>query len=321
MRYLTKQFLILTAIAFLVLSSATAKAQPVRGRFLYNLSSFTGTIRYNWVRTFVDKENNEIYVSNGADRSVRIFNESGMEIYNFGDDASLGNISDGAVERDANILLLSYFRKEPNYEPIYAIIRCNYRGEPISRIEIKNLPTEFSDLLPNRIVLVGEQLYLADLSGMKVAVIDMTGQFKNGYDIASILDLDKQQRADSGITGFNVDKKGNILFTISVHFKAYVLSPDGKITSFGKKGSGPGRFGIVAGISSDDKGYYYVADTLRCVVMIFDQEFRFQSEFGYRGLRPGNLIAPRDLETDDKDRVYVTQSRNRGVSVFQVKYD
>jgi hypothetical protein len=52
--------------------------------------------------------------------------------------------------------------------------------------------------------------------------------------------------------------------------------------------------------------------------MIFDKEFRFQSEFGFRGLRPGNLIVPRDLETDGNNRVFVTQKRKRGVSVYSL---
>jgi len=56
---------------------------------------------------------------------------------------------------------------------------------------------------------------------------------------------------------------------------------------------------------SDDEGYIYVADKLRCVVIIFDKEFRFQNEFGHRSLRPGGLIAPNDLEVDTQGRIYV----------------
>ena len=79
-------------------------------------------------------------------------------------------------------------------------------------------------------------------------------------------------------------------------FKAFVVSPDGKVTaSFGKAGSAPGLFGIVGGIAKDDQGNYLVVERLRSVVMVFDKEFRFLKEFGYRGDKPGNLIRPNEV--------------------------
>ena len=105
MRYLTKKILILTAIAFLVLSSATAKAQPVRGTFLYNFSNFTGTVSFSWPRVFIDQERNEIYVA--YQNFIRVFNETGMEVYSFGDELDLGAIVDISLDQDGNILLLS----------------------------------------------------------------------------------------------------------------------------------------------------------------------------------------------------------------------
>ena len=152
-------------------------------------------------------------------------------------------------------------------------------------------------------------------------VTDREGLFKDGYDIAAILKLTEQQRADSGLGGFSVDKDGSMFFTIPVFFRAYKLTPDCNITDFGRRGSSPGRFNVISGIVTDDKGYIYVADKLRCVVMIFDKEFKFQNEFGYRGLKPGRLIVPMHLEMDVKDRLYVTQMRKRGISVFKISYE
>ncbi len=302
---------------FLVFLSNPAMA-VVKGTYLYNLSNFTGTIPYEWVRIFSDNEYSEIYVANRGEQSVRIFNENGMEIYKFGDDEALAGILDGQVEKDGNILLLSY--KQGENGPKHFLIRCNYRGEARSEIEFKNLPREFSDMTPNRMMLRGANLYLADMNRMKVVVTDINGVFKDGYDLASLIEIDEQKRADSGLGGFSVDKEGNLFFTVPVFFTAYKVSPDRTLSFFGKKGSGPGRFSVISGIVSDDNGYIYVADKLRCVVMIFDKEFTFQNEFGYRGLRPGRLIVPSELEVDAKGRLYVTQMRKRGISVFQISY-
>jgi len=311
---------ILLIILFLIGYSTSAMAE-IKASYLYTLSSFTGPIPYSWVELTIDKEKNEVYVCDGWDGSVRIFNENAMEIYNFGEDSDLGNVSKThlAVDKDGNILLLSY-----NYDVKgtgYSIIRCNFRGEVISRFEPQNLPSDFSGFFPSRIIYREGRLYLVDKNLMKVAVTDMNGSYLDGYDLATLLGFDEKKRANTGIVGFDVDKEGNIFFTIPVQFQAYKLSPDRKIVSFGQRGSAPGKFNVVGGIATDDKGYLYLTDTLRCVVMVFDKDFRFLKEFGYRGYGPGNLIAPMELTVDNRGRIYVSQSARRGVSVFQVKID
>jgi len=319
MRYKIKQLLILSAIAFLVLLSSPGKSQAIKGSFLYTLSNFTGALPYNWVRTYADKVNNEIYVINPSDGSVRIFNENGMEIYRFGEDGSLGGIYDVAVNKEGNLLILSFNTQDTG--PKYSIIRCNYRGEPISNIEMKNLPPEFSNFLPSRLIYREGLLYLPSPGQMKVLVIDENGNFKDCYDLAALLELDEKKKSETDFFGFSVDKEGNMYFTIPMVFKAYKLSPDRNLTYFGRKGSQQGRFGVISGIVTDDQGYIYIADTLRCVVMIFDKDFKFQTEFGYRGFRPGNLIAPRELEVDGNGKIYITQTRKRGVSVYKLTYN
>ncbi len=313
--------LIIIVVTLFALASSASVGAEVKASYLYTLSSFTGAIPFSWVELSIDKERNELYVCNGADRSVRIFNENGMEIYNFGEDSELGNINIThlAVDKEGNILLLSY-----NYDvkgTSYSIIRCNYRGEVISKFQPQNLPSGFSEFSPSRILYREGRLYLVDQNLMKVAVTDMNGAYQDGYDLAALLGFNEKKRMDTGIVGFNVDKEGNIFFTIPVEFRVYKLSPDRKVVSFGQKGSAPGKFNILGGIASDDKGCLYILDTLRCVVMVFDKDFKFLKEFGYRGYEPGNLIAPREVTIDSKGRIYVAQSARRGVSVFQVKIE
>jgi len=121
--------------------------------------------------------------------------------------------------------------------------------------------------------------------------------------------------------GFDVDPEENLLFTVPLLFSAFRMSSNGKLEQVGNSGSSPGGFGIVAGIASDEHGFYYVTDRLRCVVMIFDQDFNFITEFGHRGYRPANLIVPDDVAVDRRGNIYVSQAGNRGVSVFKIHYD
>lgn len=313
---MTKKYAgLLTRVASVLFLLATpAVAEEVKADFLYRLSDFTGVVPYNWVRPVIDNKTNEIYVANFSERSIRVFNQNGMAVFEFGDDIKLGSLYDLAIEDDGNILILS---AKDSGSSKYAITRCNFRGEYVGTLEVKNLPAEFTAFNPNFICSRGGKIYLADKEAMKVAVVDDTGTYRDGYDLAEILGLDGKHKRDSGLVGLSVDKEGNLLFTVPVHFQAYVLSADRKLRSFGTKGSSPGKFNIIGGIVADERGNIYVADTLRCVVMIFDKEFNFKKEFGYRGAAPENLVAPMDVAIDG-EKLYITQSQNRGVSVYRI---
>ena len=321
MRSLTKKLmiLILIAVTFWVLSPATAKAQPVKGTFLYNLSNFTGAISFSWPRVFIDQERNEVYVI--YQNFIRVFNETGMEVYRFGDELDIGSIVDLALDRDGNILLLSYKWSQTADRIDYEITRCNYRGEPKSKTAVNNLPPQYSKFLANRMIYREGNIYLASFATMVVVVTDDNGSFKEVYDILPLLEMEEREKEDAMMDGFSIDKDGNFLFTIPPLFRAYKITPDRKVSYFGKSGSRPGRFNIVAGIVSDNKGNIFVVDKLKCAVMIYDKNFNFLNQFSSRGWRPGFLIAPEGIAIDSQDRVYVTQAGNKGISVFKITYD
>jgi DNA-binding beta-propeller fold protein YncE len=302
------------ALLLLVLCAPSRSSAAVKATFLYSLSNFTGVVPFNYVREFIDSEKNEIYVVSGD--SVSIFNGSGMEVYRFGDDLKIGVFMDLSVESDGHILILS--RMGSNFR----LTRCNYRGEPQARIEIRNLPKTFAGISPTRLLSRNGKLYLADLNAKKVVVTDANGVFQEGYDIAPLLaDFEEKPGAEYDIVGITVDGEGNLFFTVPTMFKAFRFSPDGQLAAFGSAGNLPGRFNLVSGIVTDDKGNIYVTDILRCTVSVFDKEFKFQAQLSQRGLGPGDLIAPSELVIDKSGKLYVSQSRNRGISVFRVDYN
>jgi len=306
-----KTLLLAGGIALLLLASTPAVSTAVvTGKYMHNLSNFYGNVGYDWCRPYFDLKTGEIYVASGG--TVQIFNSAGMEIYTFSD-GELGTIQDISTDVGGNILTLSW--KYPDF----FIGKCNYRGELKKEIRPTGIPADgYPDFSPNRMVHRNGEIYLVDRIRLRVAVLDRDGAFLRGYDIAPLIEVKDDERQANDIFGFSLDGEGNMLFTVPAQFKAYRMTPDGKIESFGKRGSGPGKFGVVSGIAADGKGNILVADTLRSVVMIFDKNFQFQTEFGYRGLAPGKLIGPRDLESDGDARVFVTQMRKRGVSVFSL---
>jgi hypothetical protein len=244
-----------------------------------------------------------------------------MEVFSFGDELDLGSIVDIALDQDGNILLLSHKWSQSTNRVDYEITRCNYRGEPKSMTEVKNLPPQYSKFLPNRMIYREGNLYLASLATMVVIVTYADGSFKEVYDILPLLELEEKEKQDAMMQCFSIDKEGNFLFTIPPLFRAYKVSPDRKVAYFGTSGSTPGKFNIVAGIASDNKGNILVVDKLKCAVMVYDKNFNFLNQFSSRGWKPGFLIAPEDIVIDNQDRVYVTQAGNKGISVFKITYN
>ncbi len=298
-------------VALVMLSQVAPTHAATRGEFLYPLSDFGGTIPYNWVGLFSDPSRNEVYVTDVSQREVRIFNEKGMKLFSFGAETEFGAVMDGAIHPSGDIFLLSRDRSE------ISIFRCNFRGEPQERITLQGLPKAYESIRPERIAFAKGRLYLADRQSMRVVLAAEDGTFKRGVDLASRLDLEEQERGESGIAGFHVDAEGTIYFTVQAMFSAYKLYANGRLLGFGEPGSTPGKFGVVGGIVSGASGNTFVADILRCVVMIFDEKLKFQSEFGYRGPMPSNLVAPMNMAFD-KDKVFVAQRGGRGVSVFRI---
>jgi hypothetical protein len=298
------------AIAALLALPHVSAAQPAQGAYLYTLSNFAGRVPYDWAQIQVDRSRNEVYVV--YQNLVRIFSASGMEIFSFGDDLALGQLLDAAVDAEGHILLLSFKDGRSH------VTRCNFRGVPLAPIQITDLPEDL-EFTPNRMVLRNGLMYFAVLGAARVIVTDATGAFKERIELLANADLDeKQQASRPEISGFSVDDEGNIFFTVPVIFKAFRLGADRTLASFGRPGSAPGRFGIVAGIAPDSRGRLVVADKLRSVLMVFAKDFTFITEFGYRGNRPGGLVLPEAVAIDSRDHVYVTQGARRGVSVYSL---
>jgi hypothetical protein len=306
-----------------------AEEGHVSASYLYTLSNFTGIYPISWAKIDVDKAKDEVYIVSLT--KIKIFSETGMEIYTFNETGELGWVNDVSVHSSGDIMVLAYQSQVGRN----VITRCDFRGEPLSTIELKNLPEEHAGFVPNRIVVRGDLLYLANTREMKVIVTDEAGAFQKAYDIAPIIkkDIEKEfadnekqkdrelekEKQDSGMTGFSVDSEGNILFSNSALARVYRMSKDGVLQSFGQRGSSPGKFGVPADVITDATGkYLLVADTLRCAVLVFDKDFRFVSEFGMRGYKPSNLVGPMYMAVDSRNRVYVSQLRNRGVNVYQI---
>ena len=301
--------LLIALFASALMAPASVVAEgPVDVSFLYSLSSTTGFIPFSGASLAYDGGNKELFVR--ADGLIHVFNDSGMEVYSFGDNLEVASVGSIAATEDGSILGLTFVGQKA------AVLRLNFRGELVERIELTGIPAEHAGFRPAELRYWDGRIYLANLGDMTIMVTDATGKFEKFFDVAPMVDA-ADKRQDLGLKTFNVDKRGNILFTIQPLFHGYVLSLEGKLREFGKRGSGPGKFNVVCGIAGDEQGNYYVTDILKSSVLVFDSEFRFVKEFGGRGRRPGSLAAPIEIEVGN-GKIFVSQYGRRGVSVFKL---
>ena len=294
--------------------------------YLYKLANFSGGIPFGYgAQLSLDKTTGDVYVIDSSHGGVSIFNDRGMETYQFGEAANLGDIASLAVDKDGNIFTLSYQGGVSSY----FIGFCDYRGVLKEKIKVTGLPAEFAIFRPNKILLVDGRLYLVDMEHMFVAQVDKkTGVCLKTWDLNHIMGWDKPNSkglpygpGSESAFGFTIDGEGNMYFTIPTAFRAFRVTPDGHVGVFGTGGDGPGKFGVISGIAVDSRGYIYVSDKLRCVVLIFDKNLEFVREFGYRGYGMGGLIVPTDIVIGKDGMLYVAQGGNRGVDAFKMGYD
>lgn len=300
---------------YLIPTSLVSKPSVrVQATYRNNLSCTPAPLPNHLLGIFADPISREIYLSDLARRMVHVFDENGLEVRTFGDDPEFGAIYDGVVGADGGMLLLTY------KGPQFSLVRCDYRGEPISEGGRRNFPKELDGFSPTRMILRNQKLYFASLDLMMVAVTDENGVFEGCYDIASQLGMTGRQRTESGLGGFDVDREGNLLFTIPVHFSVYRLSPCGQRSTFGAPGTSRGRFAVVSGIAADDRCNHFVADKLKRSIIVLDRDLEFLTEFSYGGQCQENLSGPVELAIV-KDKLYITQSGQSGASVYDLSYD
>ena len=288
--------------------------------FLYLLSDFSGAIPSQWARVDYDQQNNEIYTHNPQTNEVQIFNHAGMEIFTFGGDGDIPSLIDIAIGDAGKIYGLPRRFGNPEVQVF------NYRGQPESVIIPQGLPEELRYFRASRLVYQDGKLYLLDSKAMILVLLSLDGTFLGIHDLGAKLreiadrqDPEREKTTEMTITDFNLDPDGNIYFTAPLQFTAFRLNIDGTFDSFGRSGSGPGKFGVISGIAADEQGNIYVADRLRSVVLLFNRDLQFQGEFGYRGGLPEDLLVPNSLAVDQHgNRVFVSQGANKGVGAYKV---
>lgn len=297
------------------LAPRPARPPPaIEATYLFQLVTPTGVLPLHWPSLTYDRTHDELFVV--AEGFVRVFDATGMEVHSFGDDGSLGRVERVAVLEDGELLLLT------NVDGKRALLRCDFRGEPIAPLELAELPASLGDFQPDQMVYRDGRLYFAERGSMRVVVTDGTGRYLRASNlrevVTAVLPPDGDRRPPTHLDAFNVDDAGNLLVTMATTFAAAVVSPDGEVRLFGMRGSRPGTFNIVGGIDANENGLLFVTDRLRSSVSVWSRDLQHLGAFGYRGEDVSNLSTPYEIAVGN-GKVFVAQAGGQGVKVFRIQ--
>jgi sugar lactone lactonase YvrE len=163
--------------------------------------------------------------------------------------------------------------------------------------------------MPGFLGIRSDHLFVVDLSGGRIVVLDEGGQF-----------LREMKPDDPTFKGFNavaVDGGGSVYGLDTLAGQVYQFSPDGKFQmKFGKRGPGPDQFEFPTALTVGGKGLVYVVDQHRGTILVFNRKGRFQTHFAAKGWEEGKVYYPAAIAVDGNGRAFVADRNNNRVQVF-----
>ena len=152
----------------------------------------------------------------------------------------------------------------------------------------------------------GDLVYVGDQENHRLQVFRSNGEFVRQWGGPDFLHMH-----DVGIDRASGELFGGDLETNVLR----KFSPIGELLGrFGGRGSGPGEFNGLWGISTDSEGFVYVADTRNRRVQKLDRDGNFVKQWsGYGGV---GFQKPTGVYVDEQDLIYVCDSLAERILIF-----
>ena len=165
---------------------------------------------------------------------------------------------------------------------------------------------------PSGLVILGDELFVADSQRHVVVVFDLRGTFRREFG-----------RRGIGPGEFNFPThlaaaEGRLYVTDSMNSRIQVFEPNGTFRGeLGQLGDRPGQFGRPKGLAVDTAGRVYAVDALFDNLQIFDPGGQLLLSLGETGSQPGEFWLPNGIAINRQNEIFVADSYNHRIQVFK----
>ncbi|ADG82277.1 NHL repeat containing protein [Thermincola potens JR] len=274
---------------------------PIPGNFnfVYNIYGSKDRKLLRPMSAFFEHNSKKIYVANTEGHSIDVFDNKGKYLYSFGGFGSIpGKLSyPYGIARlsDGNIVVTEAGnRRVQKFSP---------QGDFLGFIVPTDNAVGLDKPGPVRVDARGN-IYIGDLSGNKVIVLDATGKL-----IRTVGNVQYPH-------GIALDEKNNRLYVASAgtgNIKVFPLTENKKEDNNAPEFSG---LGLVRGIDVDEHGNLYVVDSIAGMVRTFDFNGKPGLSFGGSGNDDGSMLYPNGIDVGEDGRVYVADWGNNRIVVW-----
>ncbi len=254
-----------------------------------------------------------IYVVDGVNNTIRIFNQKGKLVSSFGKKGSGRGEFRFPLGIDIDSLGKVYIADSGNHR----VQIFNSWGSFVAEIKIPakgNNPADPSDVV-------------VDDSRNRCYIVDNDNHHILAYDLTTLKltktfgTLGTDKRAFRYPFFITLDKNKYLYIVDVINTRVQVLNPDGLFVAFiGGWGVEKGEFFRPKGVAIDKDSKVFVSDSYMGVIQVFDSNGEFYAVVGDSGKDAVKKFkTPTGLFIDNKNRLYVVEMFANKVSVYQIE--
>ena len=253
-----------------------------------------------------------IYVVNGVNNQIRMYNQNGKFLSAFGTGGSahgeFRNPLGIDIDKSGNVFVADSGN--------HRVQKFDSKSRFVAELSIPSKNNHPAD--PTDVVV--------DDSRKRCYVVDNDNHYILVFDLET-LKLTKTYGGpgtDKGAFRYpflmTLDKQGKLYIVDVINTRVQVLDPDGKLVAvIGGWGVGKGEFFRPKGVAIDKKGRVYVSDSYLGVIQVFDANGSFYAALGDPKIgKVKKFKTPAGLFVDDRNRLYVVEMLANKVSVYQI---
>jgi tripartite motif-containing protein 71 len=275
----------------------------------------TITANFNNPSDVVAGRNGQVYVLDGVNNKVKVFNQNGDFLFSFGETGTgkgsftfpLGigiDRGDRIFIADSGNHRVQIFSPEGNY--------LSHFSTETTKKQIK--PSDPTDVVVDNSL---KKCYISDNDNHWIFVYDL----QKGAPITTYGTMGMEKKEFRFPFLLDIDQQDNLYVVEVINTRVTVLAPDGKhLSTIGDWGVEKGEFYRPKGVAVDAQKRVFVSDSYLGVIQVFNQDGKVLCVLKDESGSVIKFVTPTGIFIDKKMRLYVVEMLANRVRVLQLQH-